>query len=69
MWFAVSGPVVYCYIPAGGQVGYFQLTQKGASFCLFSLSGKHGMSWRSSTENASVIRRVASPGFPGTVPG
>ena len=35
---------------------------------LFVFFGKNEVSWRSSTENASVIRRVASSGFFGTIP-
>lgn len=29
--------------------------------------GKNGVSWRSFTENASVIKRMASSGFSGTI--
>lgn len=68
MWFVVSGPAVCCQTPALGHGSQFQLAQKGASFYFLPSPGKHGMIWRSSTEGSSVIRRVATPGFPGTVP-
>lgn len=49
----------YCMLSdASRRTRWSQLTQKGASFYLFfSPPWKHGMSWRSSTENESVTRQ------------
>lgn len=56
-------------MPSWGHGSWFWLAQKGRGVTLLVLLPWETWNLRSSTENASVTRRVASPGFPGTVPG